>query len=163
MASNRRSARLIVPCAVLAAMAACTGCLSGGKRNDQGTALASAVRDPVLQDIPRPQGFVIDDQKSMAFASGRVRMARCQYAGSVDPLGVKRFYEEYMPSAHFRLLQWSLEKGVYDLRFESDSELCGIRIWRERSRTGLMIEVGPRPRGTAERSDNAPPPLPRRG
>ena len=123
---------------------------------------ASAVRDPVLQDIPRPTGFVLDESASLAFASGRVRVARCAYRGPTDAIAVKRFYEEYMPSAHYRLLQWSLDQGVYTMRFESAAEMCSIRIRRDGRETALLIEVGPRPIGSASPCEE-PPPMPRRG
>jgi hypothetical protein len=160
---NRRPIHRIPPWVLLAMVTLLAGCLNGGMRGGQDAMLASAVRDPVLQDIPRPQGFEIDEQKSMAFASGRARVARCHYRGSIYPIGVKRFYERYMPAANFKLVQWSLEEGVYQLRFASDGELCNIRTWREPWRTALVIELGPRPSGSAERPDQAPTPMPRRG
>ena len=138
------------------------GCQSGGAHAANDTMLASAVRDPILQDIPRPQGFSLDEQRSMAFASGRFRVVRCEYTGKMDAVQVKRFYEQYMPTAHFKLLQWSLEDGMYRLRFESNGELCNIRIRRDGSNSALLIEIAPRPQGSVPAAAGATPPAPRR-
>lgn len=131
------------------------GCQSGGAHVEGDTMLDSAVRDPILEDIPRPKGFVLDERRSMAFASGRFRVVRCEYTGKMDAVQVKRFYEQYMPSARFKLKQWSLEDGMYRLRFESNGELCNIRIRRDGTQTALLIEIGPRPQGNIP--DAAPP------
>jgi len=124
-------------------------------------AIASAVRDPVLQDIPKPQGFRLVEERSTAFASGQVRVAKCEYVGPTAVEAVKRFYEEYMPSARFKLKQWSLDRGAFTMRFESTNELCNIRIARDGAKTSIVVEVGPLPRGTTERE--SPPPVRRAG
>src|SRR5262245_54308856 len=67
------------------------GCQSGGQRD---AAPASAVHDPVLQDIPKPAGFKIVDRSSMAKSSGQYRIAQCEYVGSRDRETVRQFYRE---------------------------------------------------------------------
>jgi hypothetical protein len=136
-----------------------TGCQSMGGSVSAGSdeGAASAVRDPVLQDIPKPAGFVLDADRSVAIASGKFRLARCEYGGGLAPAAVKRFYEEYMPAANFELRRWSLDQGVYNLYFESSSEVCTIRTrpgdWRK---TAVVVEIAPKPQGNTER-ESAPP------
>ena len=118
---------------------------------------SSAVRDPVIRDIPKPAGFQLVSDRSLFWQRGRLRIGKCEYAGSTDATTVKRFYEQYMPSAGFTLREMSLENGVYKLRFESEREVCVIRIARERGRTRVLLEIAPQSRGTAEPPKPAAP------
>jgi len=119
---------------------------------------ASAMRDPVLEDIPKPAGFRLVDDGTFGVFSGKVRIARCQYVGPTECAAIKRFYEEYMPSAGFELRGWSVDAGVFNLHFESTSEVCNVRISPgARSGSALVVEVKPKPQGKAERQ--TPPPL----
>lgn len=143
---------------LLLSLTACTsmgGTLSGGQRAEQAT--ASAVRDPVLQDIPKPAGFVLDTDRSVAISSGKYRLAKCEYGGPLAPAAVKRFYEEYMPSANFELRRWSLDRGEFNLFFESGSEVCTIRTrpadWKA---TAVVVEIAPKPQGSSEREAKPP-------
>lgn len=128
---------------------------SGGQMSDRPT--ASAVRDPVLQDIPKPSGFKLVQDQSLAISAGRMRLVKCQYSGSLDSSRVKRFYEEYMPSAGFELKRWSLDQGEYLLRFESEAEVCIVKArssgW---NKTIVTVEIEPLSKGAAER-DAKPP------
>lgn len=128
------------------------GCNSGG---DNGRAI-TAVQDPIIRDIPRPAGFTLVDKDSMARSSGRFRIARCEYTGGEDRAAVQRFYEQYMPSAGFEIRHSSFDKGTLDLQFESSSEICNVRIYPVGLRTRIVVEVGPKAQGSAERQ---PPPL----
>ena len=89
-------------CAAMAVLLL-SGCDSmvhrGGEMEDRNT--ASAVRDPVLQDIPKPAGFRLAADRSMVTNIGRFRLAQCEYVGSGDAGRIKRFYEEYLPTAGF--------------------------------------------------------------
>jgi len=152
-----------VPAAMLLAALALTvtsGCssmggTSGGQNDNMAT--ASAVRDPVLQDIPKPAGFTLAADRSVAIASGRSRLARCEYDGGLSPAEVKRFYEEYMPSANFELRRWTLDQGQYTMYFESGTELCTIRArpseWRK---TAVVVEITPKPQGSTDRESKPP-------
>ncbi len=115
-----------------------------------GTA-ASAVQHPFLENIPLPQGFRLVPERSVARESGRYRMAKCEFEGAVAPEQVTAFYQNYMPSAQFRLKTRNLEAGEYRLRFESGTEECNIRVSRHRGTTVLVVDLGPLPQGTAER------------
>ena len=124
--------------------------MSASAGREPAARLASAVRDPVLQDIPKPAGFQLAADRSIFWQRGRWRMGKCEYEGPTDPTGVKRFYEQYMPSAGFTLRERSLDNGEYKLRFESETEVCVIRIARKRGRTRVLLEIAPQSRGAAE-------------
>ena len=142
-------------------LVALTGCQSMGGTTSggsgEGTATASAVRDPILRDLPKPAWFLLNLDRSMWYASGKYRLARCEYGGVLDRSRVKGFYEDYMPTAGFDLRESSLDRGVYMLRFESDAEVCKVRVregdWRK---TAVVVEIAPKPQGSPER-DSKPP------
>lgn len=128
----------------------CLGCNTNGNHAPD-VALASAVRDPVIQDIPKPQGFTLVTDRSMTVQSGKYRLVKCEYVGPTAAIAVKRFYEEYMPSARFELRQWSLDSGVFTLNYESAGELCTIRIRDRGAKTVIGIEIVPKPTGPVQR------------
>ena len=132
-------------------------CESMGRGSVDDRPTASAVRDPVLEDIPKPAGFVLAADRSVAISSGKLRLAKCEYTGPLAPAAVKRFYEEYMPSANFELRRWSLDQGVFNLYFESSAELCTIRACpTDWNKTAVVVELAPKPQGSTER-ESAPP------
>lgn len=137
------------------------GCsaLNSSVADDQSDAgaTASAVRDPVLQDIPKPAGFVLAADRSMVTNIGRFRLAQCEYSGRGDAARIKRFYEEYLPSAGFELRHWSLDRGEFSLDFESSAEVCNVRIRPSgRSKATVIVKVRPKAAGSVERDSGAP-------
>lgn len=129
-------------------LASVMGCGSGRK-----DAQISAVRDPLLQDVPKPAGFQLAADRSMARASGRYRIARATYFGRDEISRVKQFYERFMPEAGFELRTWSLDSGEYRLHFESGEEECDIVVSPERMRTRVVVELGPLPEGSPGRDE----------
>lgn len=137
-------------------LVAATGCNgTGGGANRDGPT-ASAVRDPIIADLPKPSGFRLVDERSVARASGQFRVAKCEYMGGTHRDAVVRFYEEYMPAAGFELKHKSFYNGEFELRFESDAEHCVVNVRPRGGQTTLVIDVGPKSAGSAER-DAAPP------
>lgn len=131
------------------------GSVSSG-RGDIGTT-ASAVRDPVLQDIPKPAGFRLAAERSMVTNIGRFRLAQCEYSGPADAARIKQFYEEYLPSAGFELRHWSLDRGEFSLDFESSAEVCNVRIRPAgRNKSAVVVKVRPKASGSLERESQPP-------
>ncbi|MFN0135545.1 MAG: hypothetical protein ACKVS9_05435 [Phycisphaerae bacterium] len=132
------------------------GCSNLNRGEEQAV---QAVRDPLIQDIPKPAGFQLVDDRSVARVSGQVRVARCEYEGRTDRQAVKRFYETNLPQAGFELKKTSLDDGVWGLTFESATEVADLRIRKKGFRTVVVIELGPKPVGTTEREPaaGAPP------
>ncbi len=135
-----------------------TGCYSmGGNTTDTQPPPASPREHTLLRGIPLPVGFRMVPERSVATESGRFRVAQCEFEGSTDPERVSRFYVDYMPSAHFTLKKKRFDNGEYALRFESNDEECNVRVREARGRTVLVLDVGPLPRGSAERQPSSPP------
>lgn len=115
-----------------------------------------AMQHPALHGIPLPSGFNLVPANSFYHASGRLRYANCQFAGSMEPAAVSRFYKEHMPAAGFTLRRDGLIRGEYELEFDSAAERCDVRFHRQRSRTFLFIDLTPVPQGSAERDARRP-------
>lgn len=144
----------IFACGLLALLPACES------TGNNGAPSASPMQHPLLENIPIPHGFETVDDQSVGRASGKLRVAQFTFTGDTDRAAVNRFFREYMPSAGFTLKERRFDRGIYDMRFESDAEACNIRIKREKMKTVVVIDVGPLPQGETEQA--APPPPPRR-
>ena len=81
----------------------CANWSTGNGENGAGPAV-SAVRHPILEDIPKPAGFSLVDDRSVARSSGKFRVAKVEFVGSTARDAVYQFYKEYMPSAGFDLI-----------------------------------------------------------
>lgn len=112
---------------------------------------ASPVQHRLLHNVPVPVGFQLNRDRSNAWASGQIRWASCEFEGHSSADQVAAFYTRHMPSAKFVLKKESLEGGESHMRFVSDREECDIRIRESSGGTKLTINIGPLPKGTAER------------
>jgi hypothetical protein len=124
------------------------------------TPVAAPVEHPLLKGIPIPTGFNIVREHSRARRMGSTRVAQCEFQGSLIPSEVVRFYEHYMPAAHFRLGPKIFVNGEYTLRFESDTEECSVFIKPKLFGTVLILDVGPLSKGEPEPAGRAAPPPP---
>lgn len=149
---------------LLSGVVAAVGCESMSSGVSDGNAGRGAGPSPrqhaLLQGIPIPAGFQLVPERTVARKSGQLRVALCEFEGGTDADGVVRFYLDYMPSARFVLKKEDFVHGEHQMRFESDSEECAIRVKPSRSKTILVIDLGPLAKGTAERETT--PTLPRR-
>lgn len=142
-------------CAYLIAGVLAFGLLAGcesfsGDRGSQATGVAPVARTHyALQGLPIPEGFTFDDTRSVFSANGQVRYGIYEYFGPADPLDIFKFYQDNMPRAGFALRQRNGDRGVYMLRFESDSEECDIKTMRDKGRTVINIRLGQRSAGAA--------------
>jgi hypothetical protein len=140
----------------LVGLAGCNTTTYAGGSSDvtatgSGPTAATPRQDPMLENIPLPVGFRMVPERSVVRNDGQLRVAMCEYEGQTHPERVVSFYKNYMPSAKFVLRQSRLENGMYSLRFASDVEECNIRVTRARDRTHLVLDLGPLPKGSAER------------
>lgn len=133
---------------LLAGFVGTGGCASSG-HNEGPT--ASPVQHPTLENIPVPSGFQLVDTRTVGSASGKVRMGVYEFEGNGERAIVNRFYKEYMPSAGWTLKRERIVRGVYDMWFESPSELCNIQIRPEGRRTAILVDLAPLPEGPVER------------
>lgn len=138
---------LLVGGVIAVSLLSAAGCESSG-RNEPTT----AVRDAALKDIPKPAGYQLVNERSVLRQSGQIRAGQVEYEGKTPRDALKRFYEEYMPSAGFTLRELSLDRGVYNMRFESDREVCNVRITEQRAGASTVtVEIGPKPEGSTEK------------
>jgi hypothetical protein len=102
--------------------------------------------------------MLVDDH-SVGRSSGSLRVVRFEFVGSMERALVNRFYKQYMAGGGWTLKKETFDRGIYDMHFESETEECLIRLRPEKKRTVIVVDLGPLPRGSAERE--APPPRPR--
>jgi hypothetical protein len=145
-----RSVLLVL--AVCGLVAGPAGCAS----DETSGAAIGAVQHPLLENFPLPPGFKMVADRSVARNSGTVRMAKCEFEGNLSTESTVGFYEEYMPTAQFRQLDKRFEAGTYALRFESSREECEIRVRRTRTKTVLVIDLGPLSQAAEPRHPSAP-------
>lgn len=154
LAGDRRRLLTVFVCAALAAagLGLC-GCDSPGSTEPvggQGTA-AQPREHPMLQGIPLPIGFRTVPERSVGRASGQLRVGTFEFEGTTSPDEIERFFAQYMPSARFVQKNRRFDNGEYNLRFESDTEECNVRIRRVKTKTVLIVDIGPLPKGPTER------------
>jgi len=115
---------------------------------------ASPQQHPMLEGIPLPSGFRSVPERSVGRATGALRVGQYEFEGSLSPIQVRRFFVENMPAARFMKKEERSENGAYSLRFESDTEVCNVcakpaKGWT--GRTAIIVDIGPLPKGSAER------------
>ncbi|MFH1746701.1 MAG: hypothetical protein ABIG44_06605 [Planctomycetota bacterium] len=156
-ASDRKFGYLLATLALCLTLGACASSSTvSGPRATEREASASAVQHPMLVGIPLPSGFQMVEDRSYGRMSGQLRYASCEFEGNLSPTSVNRFYKEYMSSAGFTLRQERFDRGLYVMDFDSSAEQSTVRIARRKFKTVLTIDVGPTPKGSAER-DASPP------
>jgi hypothetical protein len=140
--------------AVAAGLTVAAGCESYGSSNRS----VAPMRHPWLQDFPLPQDFALVDDHSMSRSSGNVRMVQYEFIGSTPRATVTRFFEETLPSSGWTLKTTRTRTGgVHLMRFESDREECELQLSNRGSKTVINVDIGPLPRGSAERIPRTSP------
>ncbi|MCG8528830.1 MAG: hypothetical protein MI748_20800, partial [Opitutales bacterium] len=109
---------------LVGALLTLTGCQSNQRTADREMRTARAVQHPMLVNIPLPRGFSSIDSGSMAFESGRTRMARFEFEGEASRIQVQEFFLEHMRTAGFHLIQRQVDEGVATIIFHSSDEEC---------------------------------------
>ncbi len=104
-----------------------------------------------LKGVPVPQGFKIDPKSSNTWESGQVRFANCTFEGPGSIDAIADFYTQYMPAAKFTLKRRQLVAGEWLLDYQSDAEIATVRVRPKGNRSIVNVELGPMPRGSAER------------
>lgn len=140
-ARDGRAALLSVSLMVLT-IAACDS-PGGGQVMAPGPTI-EPVEHSLLRGIPLPTGFKMVPERSVARQSGTARVAQCEFEGYTYPDAVARFYVDNMTVAKFALTNKRFDNGEYNMRFESATEECNVRIRpRGGNRTTLVIDLGP--------------------
>lgn len=142
---------------LVGALLTLTGCQTNQRMADREMRTARAVQHPMLVNIPLPRGFSSIDERSVAYESGRTRIARYEFEGEASRVQVHEFFLEHMRTAGFRLLQRRDDEGVVRLTFRSSNEECLIRIGRRGLKTYFVIDVMPLPQGAPAEAEEFPP------
>lgn len=142
---------------LIAALLTLTGCQTSQSTADREMRTARAVQHPMLVNIPLPRGFSSIDSGSMAFESGRTRMARFEFEGDASRIQVQEFFLEHMRSAGFHLIQRQVDEGIVTIIFRSVDEECTIRIGPRGLKTYFIIHLMPLPQGTPAEAEDFPP------
>ena len=142
---------------------AASGCeLLGGNPGGQATGPGNAappVQHQMLEGVPVPVGFKFVPARSTIQIIGTTRVGRCEFEGATAPDATARFYLEQMPAAQFTLRQKRFDAGEYGLRFASPDEECTVRIKPVKSKTFIIIDIGPLAKG--DPGAEPPPPAAR--
>ncbi|MBW7905612.1 MAG: hypothetical protein LC135_03880 [Phycisphaerae bacterium] len=145
---------------VVAVVAAgCTsqsGGISPSSASREPASAGPAMQHPTLEGIPLPAGFRLVDDRSFGVSTGPMRVGRFEFRGNVERTTVASFFKQYMPSGGWTLRKEDFDRGVYELRFESSSEECTIRLRAEGRATIIGVQVSPIP-GSTMAGDVAPP------
>ncbi len=154
--ASSRIGRATVALALLAAVVA--GCESDGNaQTPTGQPPPTAPRQhPVLEHIPLPVGFAMVPERSVARLAGPLRIAQCEFEGTIAVDDVAEFYAKHMPAAKFTLRDKRFDAGTWLMRFESRTEECNIRIKPKGKRSVIVIDLGPLPKSGADRPARAP-------
>jgi hypothetical protein len=150
---NKQSgvAALVCAAAVMTFAGVC-GCDSMGA-SEQAPA-ASPVQYSMLEGIPLPSSIRPVPERSVGRSTGQLRVGQYEFESSHSVDQVARFFIENMPTARFTLKEKRFDNGEYSLRFESDAEVCNIRAKPAKMRAGrtaIIVDIGPLPKGSAER------------
>jgi len=150
---NKQSgvAALVCAAAVMTFAGLC-GCDSLGG-NEQAPA-ASPLQHSMLEGIPLPSGTRELPERGIGRSTGQLRVGQYEFESDYTVEKVTRFFIENMPTARFTLKEKRFDNGEYSLRFESDAEVCNIRAKPAKMRAGrtaIIVDIGPLPKGSAER------------
>jgi len=84
----------------------------------------------------------------VAKQAGNLRIALGEFTGDAPATVVTQFYQKYLPTAGFHLLEQRFLDNQHQLRFESNTETCNIRVRQVKKKTTFLIDLGPLPNGT---------------
>ena len=153
---NRRTCLLIGWTLGLAGMAAC-----GDKNKSVAPTIPEARPQPYVRDIPVPDKFERDEQKSAYDSSPGRRAVRDYYVGKLDSLSVRNFYFHNMPLNDWELVDEKLIGAVYQLNYKKADQRCEVRVERmpgkglfKGERTQVCVTI---PDGRVEVTETPPP------
>lgn len=90
----------------------------------------AAVSRPPIPDLPVPDGFKLDEERSRSFAAAGSRYVDHTYESRdrVDKYMLSRFYKRHMPVCRWTLLTDMFVQRKIMLDFEKEGERCRIII-----------------------------------
>ncbi len=95
----------------------------------------------LFDDIPVPQGFKIDKEKSFIYRAGNQKSGILYLVGGMKPKKVKEFYLENLPAHGWKLLNLFEWKETF-MNFMKEGWILNIQIspkWESGSQVKIMI------------------------
>lgn len=96
---------------------------------------------PRVFDLPVPNGFSIDAERSYYSQVGDTRAGRLLYRGRSDTESLITFFRDSMPISGWTLVRESSDFGSYILDFEKGVEGAEVRIKEGSFRSEVAISV----------------------
>ena len=100
-----------------------------------------------FNDIPIPEGMVIDAQNSFAFDNGEMRLAQLRYFTRLTPEDLVSFFKRELPLEGWGMVN-VVEYGERRLSFTKEKESLEILIYPERRRCKVIISLTPKGGGS---------------
>lgn len=121
---------------VLACLAGCNSkpetvdSSSGAPRQTDVQPDLTAQAQPVIRDVPIPEGFTWERDKARSYQAGNLRNVEHVYKGRADQTAVWRFYKQQMPINQWAVVTETFKEGVGTLDFDKGTERCRITIYK---------------------------------
>jgi len=83
-----------------------------------------------VADIPVPDGFKLNEEKSRTEVSSKAREIDHLYEGGEALTAVRNFYIDQMPRFQWQSVTEELNDGVYNLQYTKGKESCQVQVRR---------------------------------
>ena len=134
--------RGVVVLVVMALAMIVAGCEQiGGARQETQLVVA---REPIVTDIPVPEGFKMDLQRSFYYAptAGSPRVGKLTYTGRAQTPELITFFRENMPVSGWAMKNEAGTFGSYVLYFEKGTETAQVSVTPYRFNTDVTVQLG---------------------
>ncbi len=125
--------------AIVLALSVASGCGGIGKQSDDVRLTAS--RDAIITDLPVPEGFKMDFERSSYTHMGQTRIGTLVYKGRASAPSIISFYRDNMPISGWIPQRESSEFGSYVLRFEKNGEGAVVKVAPYHFSTDITISL----------------------
>lgn len=98
-----------------------------------------------FSDIPYPQGYSFDSNKSFVYesGSGAVKVGRFIYSGWSDFDGVVNFYENEMLNKGWKLVN-AIKHETTVLNYQKEGWVCTVMMSSKMGQVFIEIQAGPK-------------------
>lgn len=98
-------------------------------------------REPVVRDIPVPEGFTMDVNRSYYNTSAGQRSGLLTYTGKAEAVDLLGFFRDNMPVSGWTLKKESSDFGSYILHFQKAAEAADVRITPGTFNTDVTVSL----------------------
>jgi len=134
----------VVLTALVTAMALVMGC-AGLLSPSKGGGKLYVSRESVIPDVPMPEGFTMDLNRSYYNASSTsgssTRNGLLTFTGKAEPIDLLGFFRDNMPVSGWVLKKESSNFGEYILHFQKGVEAADIRITPGQFNTDVTVSL----------------------